>query len=137
MGEWELQGDDREEWLRRRREQRERYEAELLDSSRRFATFKASSDVIHDKDCPVVLRHVRSAYDDLDRTRYCGSSHFPWLVDRAEADRVNSRRCRVCAPNVRDKIKRGPPIKNSGNGWPEIDGHMFRRLYGSPARPKS
>ncbi len=98
---------------------RQRWAEETKDPSRKYvvtaATWRKYSGEgkIHQRDCPAVAREIASAERQLEsltpyRAKHGGEeAEWPRLLSRQEAEDQNRSRCRVCAPDLPERVSKG------------------------------
>lgn len=91
---------------------RRRWEAETKAPQREFALTPGQEGKIHTRDCPAVLREIRTAEAVLENLTPYAAYHggvtadWPYLLDRAAAIARNRDRCRICVPDLPDRVRR-------------------------------
>lgn len=94
------------------RRDQQRWRDETRDGARTFGVL--SSNKIHTRDCPSVLREVAQAEERLTTLTPADARHggevisWPALVTLEEAAALNRHRCRTCAPQVPERAPRSP-----------------------------
>jgi len=100
-------------------ESRRRWAEETKDSDRQFvvtaATWRKYSGEgkIHERGCPAVTREVNHADRLVETLRPYEAKHggllaeWPYLLNRLDAEAQNRHRCRVCSPDLLDRVSAG------------------------------